>query len=438
MLFGAMKLSRRPQPPPLSPGRAIDCRILFAGCDAGWFNEVEREMLALEPAWMCQRARDAAQLRAALDAASFDVLVLDGSFAEGAELAAKLESAAGRAICLVCCDVGDRATVAQWCRLGANPVSADSGAADLQANLKRLRRLREWMADPAVKKLLPLLRKLPAEPTLHAQVTAQLEAPDASIQTIAVLVSQDPVMSAKILQVVNSAFFGAAQQVTDTAEAVMVLGTERIRSLILLAGVFSQYGDVKCPGFSPDAIWGHSVQVAMLARGIAFEQTKDTKIAETAFTTGLLHDIGKLVLAGNVPAMYDTVHRMQISKKISLREAELMVLGVTHSELGACLLGSWGLPLPMLEAIAWHHEPERSSERGFSLLAAVHVANAFALESAQGQGGDAQEPVDIEFISRIGLAGCLDRWRELCGLSGKQPQQTLAERIRRRREVKEN
>ena len=132
------------------------------------------------------------------------------------------------------------------------------------------------------------------------------------------------------------------QQVTDTAEAVMVLGTERIRSLILLAGVFSQYGDVKCSGFSPELIWGHSIQVAMLARGIAFEQTKDTKTAETAFTAGLLHDIGKLVLAGNVPAMYDTVQRMQVSKKISLCEAEHMVLGVTHAELGSLPAGHLG------------------------------------------------------------------------------------------------
>ena len=438
MHFGAWKSPAQPEAPKSSPERPIDCRLLFVGCDPGWFGQIERELLVLEPAWMCQLVNDAAGAASAIGSASFDGVVLDGGIAGAAGVAGKLVTPTGRMVCLARCDVADRATVTEWNRLGVQPFAADASAVELSATLKRTRRLREWMADPAVKKLLPLLRKLPAEPGLHSQVTAQLESPDASIQTVAVLISQDPVMSAKILQVVNSAFFGMTQQVTDTAEAVMVLGTERIRSLILLAGVFSQYGDVKCSGFSPELIWGHSIQVAMLARGIAFEQTKDTKTAETAFTAGLLHDIGKLVLACNVPAMYDTVQRMQVSKKISLCEAEHMVLGVTHAELGGCLLGTWGLPLPILEAIAWHHEPQRSKDVGFSVLTAVHVANSFALEPDPGNGEGAQARVNFGFLARSGLDTSLNRWRAACGIAGKQEEETLLERIRRRREGKEN
>lgn len=420
------------------PNRVIDWRVLFIGGDPQGFLEIQREMLALEPGWLCQRVEDGAGAAEILGTASFDGLCVDGRVPDAASVLNKLESQVGRMVCMVRCDVLDRTTVAQWNRSGVIPISQDCDTSALAAGLKRSRRLREWMADPAIKKLLPLLRKLPTAPRLYEQITAQLQSPNASIQTVAVLISQDPVMSAKILQVVNSAFFGMTQEVTDTAEAVMVLGTERIRSLILLAGVFSQYAESKCPGFSPEPVWGHSVQVAILARAIAFAETKDAKIAETAFTAGLLHDIGKLVLAGNLPEMYDTVRRMQESKQTTQREAELVVLGTTHAALGACLLGTWGLPLPILEAIAWHHTPEQSAEKGFSLLAAVHVANAFAQEAGKGSSDSVRDGVNVEFLSRIGLGDCLVRWRESCGLTEKPEEQTAEERIRRRREVKEN
>src|SRR6185503_5218675 len=108
-------------------------------------------------------------------------------------------------------------------------------------SLRNAERLREWMAVPAIKKLLPQIRKLPAEPKLHSQVREELQSPNGSMEVVARLISQDPVMSAKILQMVNSAFFGLAHEVSDTSEAVMMLGTERVRSLVLLAGVFSQF-----------------------------------------------------------------------------------------------------------------------------------------------------------------------------------------------------
>src|SRR5262249_4085345 len=148
------------------------------------------------------------------------------------------------------------------------------------------------------------------------------------------------------------------------------------------------------------------------ARSIAFAETREARIAEAAFTAGLLHDIGKLILAGNLPDMYETVLRLQANKKISQREAEQIVMGITHAEVGACLLATWNLPLPILEAITWHHQPERSTEKGFSLLAAVHVANAFA----HGENYGPQKDHSAAFLLRAGLADRWQRWSEVCGL----------------------
>jgi HD-like signal output (HDOD) protein len=225
---------------------------------------------------------------------------------------------------------------------------------------------------------------------------------------------------------VNSAQFGLANEVTDTADAVIILGVERIKSLILLAGVFSQYSGIDCPGFSPDPIWNHSLEVAMMVRTIVFSETKNATAAETAFTAGLLHDVGKLILAANLPKVHEAVRQLQLSKKATHLGAETMVMGTTHAEFAACLLATWRLPLAVLEAIAWHHTPQRCTDYGFSLPAAVHVANSFAHEGAGRAAGEtATELLNFEFLQKNGLADNLKHWREICGLPPvpKEPHQ---------------
>jgi putative nucleotidyltransferase with HDIG domain len=182
--------------------------------------------------------------------------------------------------------------------------------------------------------------------------------------------------------------------------------------VILLAGVFSQYSEAE--GISPTiaALLAHSIRVGIYARAIALAETKNAENAEAAFTAGVLHDLGKIVLAGNMPERYLQVRALRASKGLSTEAAELEVFGASHARVGACLLAAWGLPLAILEALAWHHEPERSSEKAFSLLTAVHVANAFAHET---EGVPAQ--LNKEFLERTGMAARCAAWRQMFGLA---------------------
>ncbi len=422
---------------PLNPFGVPDCRLLFVGGDPSWLSQSERDLRCLEPTWQFRRVAED-QIKGDLATASFDALILDERVAEGAKWVRQVSRQFPKAICLARCDLHDAATAAEWSQTGATLVAHDASITSLVATLKRIMRLREWMHDESIRRLLPLIRKLPTAPKLHTQITEELRSPKGSLEVVAQLISQEPVMAAKILQVANSAFFGLAHEVNDTREAVMVLGAERITGLILLAGVFSQYSGGKCPGFSPEPVWTHSVQVGIFARAIALGETRDARNAEAAFTAGLLHDIGKLVLAGNVPEMYDTVRRLQAARKCPPRTAELEVMGTTHAELGACLLATWGLPLPILEAIAWHHHPEHYTDRGFSLLAAIHCANVFAQETDPGGGEAPKDRIHVEFLLKAGLGDCRNRWRALCGLEAQAIEATAGEQLRRRREAKEN
>ncbi len=246
-------------------------------------------------------------------------------------------------------------------------------------------------------------------------------------------------MTAKFLQIANSACFALSYAVTDATEAVMFLGAERTRALVLMANVFSQFDGLRCPGFSLEQAWNHSTRVGSLARGIALLETENPKMAEMAFTAGLLHEIGNLIIAGNAPEMYATVRRLQVAKQLSLPEAELEILGTTSALLGACLLGTWKLPAPILEAVAWHACPSSAKDPGFSVVTAVHAANVLAQETVRDNGIiDQPERFDLLYLTRLGLDQHRSQWREGCGLPVGIEQETSLEKIRRQREAKNN
>ncbi len=419
-----------------APSSSNARRVLFVGGEELWLGQIERDLTRLQPNWKCERAADCGQAVEKWAAGSFDTLILDGKIADGAKLFKTLETELAHSICLVRCQTLDRATSAVWKGTGATLVPEDADAAMLLSTIKRSACVQDWMGNDAIRKIVSQVRKLPAQPKLHTDVTSELKSENGSMDIVGQLIAQEPVMSAKILQVVNSAFFGLTREVSDPIECVMVLGAERIKALILLAGVFSQYAASKCPGFAPEPVWGHSIQVGAFARAIALAETKNASTAEAAFTAGLLHDIGKLILAGNLPEMYETVQKLKASKNITTREAEMEILGTSHAELGACLLATWGLPLPILQAIAWHHEPARSGENGFSLLATVHAANVFAHEAQAGNA--ACESVDLMYLLHSGLGDCRNRWREFCGLPPQTQQETADQQLLRRRAGKIN
>jgi HD-like signal output (HDOD) protein len=415
---------------------AITHKLLFVGTPADWSRVIDRDLHRLQQSWGFQFVPDAAQAVAALHE-EFHAIIIQAAVAAESTVAEALKKVPAKTVRVVLCDTSDRSEVARWSVTGANPVSQSTDASNLAATINRTARVQEWMTDAGIKKLLALCKKLPAMPKLYSQVSKELSSPNGSIDVVAQLIAQDPVMTAKILQVVNSAFFALGRQVSEPADAVMFLGAERTRSLILLAGVFTQFDGVGCPGFMPEPIWNHSLQVGALARTITMAETKNAKLAEAAFTAGLVHDMGKLILAANVPAMCNSIGQLHKSKQLTQREAETQVLGTTHAELAACLLGSWGLPLPVLEAVAWHHHPTRSPDKGFTLLTAVHAANVFAYEVGCGSGTAAlPETFDHPYLLQIGLGDNRNDWRKACNVPQRIEEDAEHAKFRMRRDAK--
>ena len=275
----------------------------------------------------------------------------------------------------------------------------------LRATLARIGSLDAYLKDDKLKGLAGKMRALPSFPTLYLDIMREIESPTSSIQGIAKIVAKDPGILAKVLHVANSAAMGLSETVNDPTEAVQQLGMTTVRSLVLSAQVYGNFAPGRLKGFSADALWSHLMKCGDLARTIMRREHAAFADSEDAFTAGMLHDMGKLMLADSLPEEFGKALALAAEEKISQAEAEMEIFGATHAGLAAYLFGLWGLPASIVEAVAFHHNPEKSDFKKCSALTAVHVANSF-----YDQTGTA--PMNQEYLAEIGVADRLEDWQD--------------------------
>jgi putative nucleotidyltransferase with HDIG domain len=281
-------------------------------------------------------------------------------------------------------------------------------AATLEAALHRAAQLELWLGSPALKKLFTQIRTLPSPPSTYFQILKELRSPAASLESISTVIERDPAVTGKLLQLVNSASFSLARHVVSAADAVLFLGLETTQSMVLLAHCYSHFDHVQNAGFSVEELWKHSFRVAKLARMVTMGHT--TQLREESFTAGVLHDLGKLVLASHNPQLYRKAIESLAPGGPDICAAEHEQFGTDHTEVGAWLAAIWGLPNSVVEAIALHHHPTKFLSEGFSPLTAVHVANVLE-NSRQGPTGlaGAATLADTAYLQGLGLT---DRWND--------------------------
>ncbi len=235
--------------------------------------------------------------------------------------------------------------------------------------------LHQWLMRPEIRLVLPRLRTIPSLPATHQAVVEALQSPDFLIDEVASLISKDISLTVHLLKVVNSAAFGLPQPIHSVSEAISFLGVARLKSLVISAWAFHFISDKSCPGFNPKLEWEHALAVSAGTQEIAREMGVRAAMADAALTAGMLHDVGKLLLASNAPEAYTLILTDAEQGKRPLFEVEMEYLGYSHAEIGACMLGIWGTPLPIVEAVAWHHRPSLAASQTLSPLTLVHLAD---------------------------------------------------------------
>ena len=254
----------------------------------------------------------------------------------------------------------------------------------------------------ALKNISSKLSSFPSMPGAAVKLLALIDDPDLNVSQIEKILRQDPGLTANLLRLANSAYFGIPSKVGSVRQAVLLLGLKRLIQMVI-ASCVSALMDKPVPGYdlSPGELWRHSIAVTVAAEGLVKELNIDA--AEEIFTAALLHDVGKLVLGDFVRDDFKEIENL-LAQGISFEKAENLVLGTNHAKLGAEILRRWSLPSELVNAVRWHHDPA-AAEQVDAMLDIVHVANVLCLMIGVGAGRDGlqYEPSGVA-VKRLGLA----------------------------------
>ncbi len=311
-----------------------------------------------------------------LEQEEFDIIISDMLMPEmnGVELLDNVRSKYPHIIRLILSGHSEMALLQESTRAAHQFLSKPCEAEELKSAIDRALSLQQLLTNSELQTFTSSLESLPTLPSTYRELMKEVESPDSSLANIGVIIEKDIGMSAKILQLVNSSFFGISQHVEKPGTAVSLLGFDVIRGLILTTKIFESSNSKDVGKLKLDALWNHCLTVGTLSQKIAETLELDKHDCDYAFLAGILHDIGRVVIAQAHPHKYDQVIK-DYEMGVSLVLAEQMVLSCDHEQVGAYLMGLWGLPNPVIEAIAFHHRPMKEHCGVVAPLTAVHIAN---------------------------------------------------------------
>lgn len=238
-----------------------------------------------------------------------------------------------------------------------------------------------------VKNKIKTVTNLPSLPMVVSTIIQLVKNPKTSADDITKIIRTDPSLTAKILKLVNSAYYGFPREIKTLSSAIMILGFNDVKNLAMSATVFEIFSDDNQDvTFSREKLWQHSVAVAVTARMLA-ERSKYRE-PEEVFIAGLLHDIGKIIIDKIWHDHFIQVLDMVSKQKSFFKEAEMAVMGITHAEIGMLLCEHWNMPQILCQAVCYHHSPKNAPAEIFPITAFIHAADVFTRIKKIGSGGD--------------------------------------------------
>ena len=385
-------------------------KILFVDDEPMVLQGLKRMLRGMRDEWEMAYVESGEKALTILESAPFEVVVTDMRMPgmNGAALLEKVKQRYPEMVRIVLSGYSDQELIMKSVRTAHQYLSKPCDAETLRTTVSRACKLRELLQDHNLKQVVSNIATLPSLPKLYQEIMAELQSEDAYI------ISGDLAMSAKLLQMVNSAFFALPRHIESIAQAVSLLGLETIKALVLSAKIFNQFEKKGVPESFLKALWAHSMGTASYAKAIAKAEMLPREKVDEAFLAGTLHDVGKLVLSAGVPEKYTEIIMRAGEKGNTLVDAEQERLGTHHGAVGAYLMGLWGFSDNVVEAVAFHHAPGTCPAGEMGALAAVHAANA--MEHASGPEGIKTDEalVDREFLDEIGFSERFEPWSRVC------------------------
>lgn len=353
--------------------------ILFVDSDPNQLQALKRTLRTHKEMWQIYYRADAPSAVELLQQYPIDIIVSETQLngMEGSSLLKEVQSKFPSTTRLLFSGQALRTPAQEVVQHAHQFIAKPCDSQTLINTLEQVLLLRSLLNNPAMAEMINSLGTLPSLPQSYQQIIEALQSENTSLADIGDIVSQDIGMSTKLLQMVNSAFFGLPQQIGSAQHAVSLLGIETVTNLALGAGIFSRLDQSTIDTFKLETLWQHSQLVSGLVRHLGLAIGLKRQELEIPVMAGMLHDLGKLLLASQNSEEYSRIFEQSLQQNIPLFEAEADALWCHHAGIGAYLIGLWGLPFSAVEAVAHHHSHENQSLQRYDCLL-VYAANLFS------------------------------------------------------------
>jgi len=386
-------------------------RLLFVDDEPMVLDGLRRALWSMRGEWEMKFVSNGVAALEVLDREPFDAIVSDMRMPlmDGVQLLEKVKERHGGLLRIVLSGQSSKEAVLRSVAPAHQFLSKPCNLQELKDRLNQAFSSRDLLSNQALASIVSRMRSIPSLPALYNDLTTALQSESTSLGQIEEIISKDVGMAAKILQLANSAFIAVRGRISSLHEALAHIGTETIRSLALSIHVFSQFDRNPATATHFPALWNHSVSVASLAHRIALSETGSKAVAEESFTTGLIHDVGKIVLLAELPNEYRQVLHGLDGVSQTFHDLEMSTIGCSHGQIGAYLMSVWGLPVSIVRAVEFHHHPSELGCSGLSPLTAVHCADVI-VSSTDADLVNRDVELDTLHTETMGILDKLAEW----------------------------
>lgn len=382
----------------------MNLRILLVDDEPSVLSAMKRMLHIMKNEWKIYSVVSGEQALNSLSNGEFDMIITDMKMPgmNGAELLGKVKELYPSVIRIILSGYSDNEMILKASQYAHQFLAKPLEAETLKEKIELIYTLQSHLNNREIIDLINGIKNLPTLPSVYLQIEEEIRKPDSSLKVIEHIISRDMVMTTKILQIVNSAYFGLPQLIVSPLQALNFLGIDILKSLVLAVHLFSTEKENIGLAEQIEILSEQSFKCAELSKKIALTISNNNKFVEEVFTGALLHNIGKLVI-WQIKDYFDKVGRIMKEQNITDYEAEYKLFKASHTEIGAYLLGIWGLPTSLIEIACCHHKPSKSSNKKISPLTIVHVANHMLL-------GD---ELDAEYLEQLLITGQIEEWKKM-------------------------
>lgn len=392
-------------------------RVIFVDDSPNVLSGLKRMLHKMSDEWEMSFAEDARSALVMMAEKPFDAVISDMRMPEinGAQLLRQVAELYPDTVRFILSGHSDHELILQSVGCTHQFLAKPCEPAQLISSIRNSFAIRSLLANSELRRQIANVPSLPTLPATYHRLLDALGSETISLDTVARIVAEDIGMTTKILQMVNSAFFGLPAHVESPLRAVSLLGMETIKALVLTAGVFEQFNIAELNGVSLESVYSHSMKVGVTAQCIARKLKLEKRLLDDAMLAGMMHDIGKPILLMHFRENYSAAMSNNAQTGIPMHQAEAEILGVSHAEIGAYLLSLWGEPDSTVEAVLQHHQPSRVDSPKINALSAVHIANALQYRDRYDDINKwKSNELDMNYLRTIQLAEMVDELAESC------------------------